>query len=898
MKPRKLIISAFGSYAGRTELDFTRLGDHGLYLITGDTGAGKTTIFDAITFALYGESSGEVREASMVRSKYAKDTVPTFVELTFFYHDQEYTIVRNPEYQRPKQRGHGYTTQKADAVLTFSDGRLPVTKANEVTRAVTELLGVDFKQFTQIAMIAQGEFRKLLLADTAERSKIFRRIFHTGLYQEVQLRLRDGVKICWKRYDEMRRSISQYMSGVICRADSPYFAEFAELKKSDWEGKVQQGLSLLEHLLVQDEEQMQSLNCTLQNLEEKVQKEDQLLGKVRQVQQIQNELTQKREKLREEMSQWKETEELYRKVPQWKKQLEELRWSVVKAEEKIGFYQKLEEGEKRYQKLSGQMQEQETENSQNRQQIQRMQKKTEESKELLLPLRTIGEERERLLHQRERLQEQMDRLKGLEEKEQEVGCKREQYRAAAETWRQLADTYRHQEQLFWDAQAGMLAQKLKEGVPCPVCGAIHHPRPAHLSEEAPEKEELDQKKEQVSVREKQMQQLSAQIHQMQEQIEEEQRKLPKRTALQDELEKVQQKIAHNEKQAAQKNTLEEEILKLEEKIKKLQDKLQTGELLFIQQKTEWEGLERAQKELKAQTEGQSRLDAEDQLCRMKKEKNSLEAKVQETEKRYQDLQKNIAVLQSAIEALQKQNTEAENVREEEILARRQQLAEEKEEFVKRKEELYAARKTNREIYDAVCQRRESMIAVEKEYVWMKALSDTANGTLTGKRKVELETYIQMNYFDRVIRRANLRLLTMSSGQYELRRQEDGENKKEKAGLELNVIDHYNGTQRSVKTLSGGESFLASLSLALGLSDEMQSHTGGIRLDAMFVDEGFGSLDEESLDLALKALQSLTDGNRMVGIISHVAELKERIEKKIVVSKRKDGACMGSCAEIV
>ena len=191
-----------------------------------------------------------------------------------------------------------------------------------------------------------------------------------------------------------------------------------------------------------------------------------------------------------------------------------------------------------------------------------------------------------------------------------------------------------------------------------------------------------------------------------------------------------------------------------------------------------------------------------------------------------------------------------------------------------------------------------MITAEKEYMWMKNLSDTANGTLNGKRKVELETYIQMTYFDRILRRANLRLMTMSSGQYELKRQEEGENKKEKAGLELNVIDHYNGSERSVKTLSGGESFQASLSLALGLSDEIQSSAGGIRLDAMFVDEGFGSLDEESLNQAMRALNGLTEGNRMVGIISHVSELKERIEKKIVVTKRRGGDGIGSEVEVL
>ena len=191
-----------------------------------------------------------------------------------------------------------------------------------------------------------------------------------------------------------------------------------------------------------------------------------------------------------------------------------------------------------------------------------------------------------------------------------------------------------------------------------------------------------------------------------------------------------------------------------------------------------------------------------------------------------------------------------------------------------------------------------MEQTEKEYVWIHSLADTAGGTLNGKSKVELETYVQMAYFDRILRRANLRLMTMSSGQYEMKRRESADNKKDKSGLELNVIDHYNGSERSVKTLSGGETFQASLSLALGLSDEIQSMAGGIQMDAMFVDEGFGSLDEDALNQAVKALGNLAEGKKLVGIISHVSELKDWIDKKIVITKNRSGERVGSSITVV
>ena len=292
-------------------------------------------------------------------------------------------------------------------------------------------------------------------------------------------------------------------------------------------------------------------------------------------------------------------------------------------------------------------------------------------------------------------------------------------------------------------------------------------------------------------------------------------------------------------------------------------------------------------------------------------KEVLEKEIKEKKQEYIDLKENSRKIKeklerfqaekeritSTIKTLEEQQKEIGEIREEEIREQYSESTAQKTELAEKRKELFSIQSGNLEIYQKVQKRREEMSKAEKEYVWMKNLSDTANGSLNGKAKIELETYIQMAYFDRILRRANLRLLTMSSGQYELKRQEQSENRKEKAGLDLNVVDHYNGTERSVKTLSGGESFQASLSLALGLSDEIQASAGGIRLDSMFVDEGFGSLDEEALSQAVKALSSLADGHRMVGIISHVAELKERIENKIIVTKQCTGKGVGSSIKI-
>ena len=305
MKPVSLTISAFGPYAGEQTIDFERLGSQGLFLITGDTGAGKTTIFDAITFALYGEASGDVRKADMFRSKYAKDDVKTFVRLTFEYANKRYTVERNPEYMRPKGRGTGMTTEKANATLEYPDDREPVTKSREVTRAITELIGLDCRQFTQIAMIAQGDFQKVLFANTEERGKIFRQIFGTDIYRVLQDKLKDAVKKQWKEYDELRRSINQYMEGIVCESDSldEEGTRIAEkinlLKKEKFDGRIEEGISLLEELCKAEESALECLQNKKEALDQQIKNMDELSGKVRENADRRRLLEEKQQKLKD-----------------------------------------------------------------------------------------------------------------------------------------------------------------------------------------------------------------------------------------------------------------------------------------------------------------------------------------------------------------------------------------------------------------------------------------------------------------------------------------------------------------------------------------------------------------------------------------------------------------------
>ena len=356
----------------------------------------------------------------------------------------------------------------------------------------------------------------------------------------------------------------------------------------------------------------------------------------------------------------------------------------------------------------------------------------------------------------------------------------------------------------------------------------------------------------------------------------------------------------------EKNRVREERRKAlelrREETEKRRKEAETGihscEKQMAEKRTEIRGYQERILELKGETAGEPKEQLEQKIRLCREKKTRLESAREMAGQWYQKQKELLAGLIQAEKTLKSQLAESEGLDEAGILETLSQAEEQKRTLSRERDAQYAAGENNRKIYNAVIGRRQEMEQAEQEYVWLKTLSDTANGTLSGKQKIELETYIQMNYFDRILRKANLRLMTMSSGQYELKRREDSDNKKEKAGLELNVIDHYNGSERSVKTLSGGETFQASLSLALGLSDEIQSRSGGIRLDAMFVDEGFGSLDEDALNQALKALEGLTEGERLVGIISHVSELKERIENKIVVTRCRNREGTGSRAEVI
>lgn len=950
MRPEKLTISAFGPYADRTEIDFSRLGDSGLYLITGDTGAGKTTIFDAITFALYGQASGQVRDSAMFRSKYADTATETFVELVFSYQGKKYQVFRSPEYMAPKKRGTGLTLRKAEAQLIYPDERQPVTKARDVTRAIEELLGLDYEQFTQIAMIAQGDFQKLLLAGTVQRGEIFRQIFHTGIYQQVQLKLKEAAQSRYKEYDEMRRSIAQYLDGVKLRQrEGTEAEEFAELKKGKFEGKLERSLEILKSFIDQGEKRESELLKQEQEVDQKIRTMENILhlsAQKRNLEQKKDFARKQLEQLLPDLEKASGEAEKYKDADQ---KCEALGILIREKQEQLKKYQVLEQIKKELDEIRMQLKKCRAGQEANIRQEQQLHKDMEQLKKERSLLENSQLDLQKAITEKEKRTQRKSELNGLETEMREFkglyeATKEQQkkYQAAYEKAQQQSEYYQQIFHSFLDAQAGILAQELKENEPCPVCGSLSHPHPRIISKgrtvtseildnekiklDKLEKISADQSLEAGKLKERSnasWKQIVSGAEELLEEFQEFRKETKNGNGQAGDFRTVwkQMILMINREKEQCKNLLTESDRKIREaeentkrkqKVEKLLENLEK-EKDILQEKKNSCDREQTGLTTKASENEKQQKNAAEEIRQVHSEagKEVLEKEIREKQQEYIDLKENSrkmketferfqaekARITSTIKTLDEQQKEIGEIREDEIREQYTESTTQKTELAEKRKELFSIQSGNLEIFRKVQKRKEEMTKAEAEYVWMKNLSDTANGNLNGKAKIELETYIQMAYFDRILRRANVRLMTMSSGQYELKRQEQSENRKEKAGLDLNVIDHYNGTERSVKTLSGGESFQASLSLALGLSDEIQASAGGIRLDSMFVDEGFGSLDEEALSQAVKALSSLADGHRMVGIISHVAELKDRIENKIIVTKQCSGKGVGSSIQI-
>lgn len=1186
MRPINLTLSAFGPYAGRTTANLDALGRKGLYLITGDTGAGKTTLFDAIAFALYGEASGENRAPSMFRSKYAKDETPTFVELVFACGETVYTVYR----KLVKRVEKGVVKWTQDASLTYPDGKV-VTQQKRVNGAIQEILGIDREQFSQIAMIAQGDFMRLILAETKDRREVFRSIFKTDRYRVFQARLKEEAGRLDGQRDELQQSVQQYVRGLACSEENPLFSDLQKAKSGAL--PMTDTFELAERLIARDKDAERNLQEQEREADRRLEETQTTLGQALEQEKLRDSLTVAKEEFSRKIPELETAKEsmeaeragqteadrlsaeiavLRNQLPDYRKRnklnadaeiisaqierskaesgtdAEKLEAARETLEEARTERKSLENAGERRERLTGEKGLLEAEQSQRetlRQNLlqycellwtrekadekvksleaalaeersrmsetdslndeiaaisaelpqydRKMQcadalkatqanlnaaletrRKSEEAlnaareglerhKQELQAISDAGERKERLSRQLEAAERTRRALTELQERLDSYGEltalareKREAYRNAAQGADKKRSAYDRKRRMFLDEQAGILAETLTEGTPCPVCGSLSHPSPAVKSKDAPTEAQLNQAKEAADAAMKKAEAASREAGQADATAKSCEKELHNQIAplfgdcpfaeaahkvsarleeVEEEIQECQENARLEDARIARKSELESLIPGLESSVETQQDEMRRKERDIASMRSSVEELEKQCQDYETRLRYQDRAEAEavcaererrrlelkrafeaaetaclqsrDEIAsldgRIRQMRDALElpanlddpeAAARETERLLNETAEKIAALSEAIQEeelrvarrdalnaqipgmeaetetleasmrrraqelsalraeyesvsaqsadlsaalkfnseqaaseqcavmaarvsaireaietatalyqarkeetdglagrirqLQEQVSHSETPETEELLSQKERWSDRRSQIAQEQKSVHARLTANQNALAAIHENYENLTALEEHCKWMRKLSDTANGNISGQEKIDLETYAQMAYFDRIIRRANLRLMVMSDGQYELKRRSVAENLRSQSGLDLDVIDHYNGTTRNVKTLSGGESFQASLSLALGLSDEVQSSAGGIRLDAMFVDEGFGSLDSDSLQKAIRALLGLAEGNRLVGIISHVGELQEIIDNQIIVTKERAG----------
>lgn len=995
MMPISLTLSAFGPYPDTITIDFESFQEDGLFLITGPTGSGKTMIFDAMIFALYGKTSGQIRQTDSLRCDHALNEIPTFVEFSFSLHQQNYTIKRNPKYYLEGKK----TPKQPSALLTLPDGKM-VEGIKEVNQKMISLLGVDDQQFKQICMIAQGEFTKLIMASSDEREKVLRELFHSETYQKLEEKLKVHLKTYQDKYDLLLNKRKDLMQELQVEDHQEYLSkqtkliasqqkEYDDLKKDLDQKKQQLQLYRLQNQrliqlkdlkqqfqdLKKQENDYQELNKTVDTLKKaqetnylyisyikqqkklqtlKLNQEDFLkqlkkLEKDYQEKKVQaNTLTVKQQTKEKLQNQIQETKQLINQIYQYQNDYQNLQ--TLKQQ-----YRMLDEEHKLFLKKKEKF-----ENG-----LQRDQERIQSEQQVQSKYELIKQQYVRLNEQKvkvHQLSDYYDQILKLNENKSDL---QEEYTVVEKQVDHEKMQYNQMEKLYFRKQAGIFALQLKEDQPCPICGSLHHPHPAQIEKEDITKEKLDQQAKKVKQQEHRLQDILQKIllsNQKKEMLVKQTKQLSSELNIQEEISKeiFIKELDHLSKD---EKRMKKEYLELQDELKYIQ-KLKKSVALSLKDMSTYES-----KELK-QAQSLENIQVQIHQLSGKLDDSLRQYEIGEVNKNYQQVQKEYRQLSLEIETIQQDYEKVKNKYLEiktKISSLNQQIIQEQEiydeldnkyhtaldafineeEFLNLKTQINQISILEKKYQDYLISLKslnEQIISLENEvkdstYVDLSSLSETIKevnqqlreknddleklkidyslkekmikdiqkinqqlekdedtyqryldlyNLASGKNnaRVSIERYVLATYFENMLIYANVIMKQLSQGRYQLLRKDDAGKGRSQQGLELDVFDQESGNIRSIKTLSGGESFKAALSLALGLSRMVQDYAGGIELNTLFIDEGFGSLDSQSLDQAMNCLMELHHENKLIGIISHVSDLKDRIERQLVVERKQ------------
>lgn len=924
MKPLKLTMSAFGSYAGKNVIDFTGQ-QQGIFLITGDTGAGKTTIFDAITYALYNQTSGGERNGNMMRSQYAQPEAETYVELEFLYRGQTYRVRRNPDYKITKTLKNGKIREQKvphSVELTLPDGTVFPEKKNATDAKIIEILGLTADQFSQIVMIAQGDFLKLLYTKSDERKMIFSKLFRTDIYWKIQENLRRKSMEMDERIQENDRAFEQEKSRIIPLPESE------ELPLDE----------LVERLRERLKDALKEQNLRRANVEElnkkitKYEEINKLFRSLEKIRQTGKELEARQAESKERRQQIENARKADKVLVAEQQNLRQQQAVEQSAQAIAKMTETLADHQEMFETLKTQLQEAEAKQKREAADTQKkmlaleqsfpsyeaLQNARSEEQQAKKVWEDLGKTSEESFHKKEAgiaaLKEQQ------KQQEQVVEQTKKNWEQTSLGASESAKHYEHMYEAFLKEQAGILAENLSAGCPCPVCGSTVHPDPAKLSDHAVTELEVEQaKKTRAAAEEKrdlahaafetektEKQKLAQAVEKeeadfvLAQTIAKQQRKEAEQNyvSLQKIAEQIREKLVYpslaeaKKQYAAMQKALEaaeQEIAKKRQKVSELAEAMNTlkGQKLAEEenQKTAKKLAVKTEKEYAKLLEKSGFVSEETYHLAILPERSR--SKLEREEKEYESQclrqQSEQKLLEKQVSGKTYTDTTELN---EQLKAEKQALKEAEKTYM----ELHTAYENDRSVLQNCAVYLEKGKKLESEDQVIKSLSKTANGRLSGSAKIDFETYIQRQYFKQIIHEANKRLLTMSNHQFILKLKEEANTgRKTNEGLDLSVYSLVTDSERDVKTLSGGESFLAALAMALGLSDIVERSAGAIHPDMMFIDEGFGSLDAQSRQQAIEVLGELAGDSRMVGIISHVTELKEQIDRKLVVNRTDNGS---------
>ena len=995
MMPISLTLSAFGPYPDTITIDFESFQEDGLFLITGPTGSGKTMIFDAMIFALYGKTSGQIRQTDSLRCDHALNEIPTFVEFSFSLHQQNYTIKRNPKYYLEGKK----TPKQPSALLTLPDGKM-VEGIKEVNQKMISLLGVDDQQFKQICMIAQGEFTKLIMASSDEREKVLRELFHSETYQKLEEKLKVHLKTYQDKYDLLLNKRKDLMQELQVEDHQEYLSkqtkliasqqkEYDDLKKDLDQKKQQLQLYRLQNQrliqlkdlkqqfqdLKKQENDYQKLNKTVDTLKKaqetnylyisyikqqkklqtlKLNQEDFLkqlkkLEKDYQEKKVQADSLDYKQQTKEKLqNQIQETKQLINQIYQYQNDYQNLQ--TLKQQ-----YRMLDEEHKLFLKKKEKF-----ENG-----LQRDQERIQSEQQVQSKYELIKQQYVRLNEQKvkvHQLSDYYDQILKLNENKSDL---QEEYTVVEKQVDHEKMQYNQMEKLYFRKQAGIFALQLKEDQPCPICGSLHHPHPAQIEKEDITKEKLDQQAKKVKQQEHRLQDILQKIllsNQKKEMLVKQTKQLSSELNIQEEISKeiFIKELDHLSKD---EKRMKKEYLELQDELKYIQ-KLKKSVALSLKDMSTYES-----KELK-QAQSLENIQVQIHQLSGKLDDSMRQYEIGEVNKNYQQVQKEYRQLSLEIETIQQGYEKIKNKYLEiktKISSLNQQIIQEQEiydeldnkyhtaldafineeEFLNLKTQINQISILEKKYQDYLISLKslnEQIISLENEvkdstYVDLSSLSETIKevnqqlreknddleklkidyslkekmikdiqkinqqlekdedtyqryldlyNLASGKNnaRVSIERYVLATYFENMLIYANVIMKQLSQGRYQLLRKDDAGKGRSQQGLELDVFDQESGNIRSIKTLSGGESFKAALSLALGLSRMVQDYAGGIELNTLFIDEGFGSLDSQSLDQAMNCLMELHHENKLIGIISHVSDLKDRIERQLVVERKQ------------